>query len=176
MTIAGILCVIFISLPVLQVYAAWTIDDLVDYWEHIGRGKLWKTTNYVVHKVAWEHIEVEIRTFKHDTQIDYAGSISMYSTEIGGGDRHSCVYLALSLRGQKVGASSITATVKDGGKYSWTKTSTWLTTGLYRIYVHAPSDVSTGSYLVVIEVTKTIDADTYYGTGSYIIECTATTT
>lgn len=183
LTMASVLCIVALCLTVLYVQAGWTTADMVSWMENVGKPKIWKilkNTNdmkkAIVDEVAHESVEVEIQTFKHDTQVDYVGSISMYSTEIGGGDRHSCVYMALSFRGQKIGASSVTTTVKDGGKYSWTRTSTWLTNGLYRIYVHAPSGMSAGSYLVMVEVTKTIGADTYYGTGSYIIECTATTT
>ena len=133
----------------------------------------------IYNEVLHEGLKVEVHVLKYDTQTEYS-PYPLYSTQVGGTDRKSGVYLHITFRGQNVDATNLWGDVIDGGKYYWSGSIEELETGIYRSRWNVVSGVAAGSYLVDLTVIYTVDtgpyADTYYGKAIYTIDCTATTT
>ena len=183
--VLGFIAALFVVSSIGVAYASpITLDELkawFDLWHLVD----WTPTKEAVlsisenieGKVAHERLEVEVQTIDYYTVIaipEGSSSWPLYDTVIGGADDDSDAYILVSFRGERMDAT-VTLTVMDGNKYSWGTNMYSLQTGIYDAYIDAGTGVPAGSYLVVVEATYVDAGHTYYGTASYVIDCTAET-
>ena len=194
LTLGAIMCVVAVSLfGVVYAKSPWNPQALANWMYYWGRKYIYETWStlqweikptvddiyeWVVDEVDRETVEIEILPLKYDTFLSfYPPTPSIYqNTSIGKSDIYSGVYVVVTLKGLAYDAAYMTATVKDGGTYEWEVEVFHVDTGWYYIFVEAPGGVYAGSYMVEVYVRVWVSSlgKSYYGTGYYVIDCTAT--
>ena len=155
-----------------------TIDGIVDDINYTVGGIESTLANQTDH----ECLVVEIQTVERDMDLNLVGeewADYFFSTNIGGSDYRSDVYVIVSFRGQRIVPTNISAEVKDGNQYTWHIFYFTIdddVDDIQDVWIYTYDAVEPGSYLVVVDVEydDPLSGLTYYGTGSYIIECTET--